>query len=128
MHQPFPYIMGAIKTQVEPKSSFKSCLSFNVWFVFLIHTYIKKCSHKYDKETFRFQKQKGLRVFFFFSLLILLFSLLLAVKKVTFLPLHQRGLTHQCYNKTVTLLVAHVVTCMRVDCVFNTYLGKASKQ
>lgn len=64
MHQPFPYIMGAIKTQVEPKSSFKSCLSFNVWFVFLIHTYIKKCSHKYDKETFRFQKQKGLKSFF----------------------------------------------------------------
>lgn len=51
-----------------------------------------------------------------------------AWQKVTFLPLRQRGLTHQCYNKTVTLLVAHVVTCMRVDCVFNTYLGKASKQ
>lgn len=80
MHQPFPYIMGAIKTQVEPKSSFKSCLSFNVWFVFLIH--------KYDKETFRFQKQKGLRVFFFFSLLILLFSLLLAVKQLPDRKLH----------------------------------------
>lgn len=88
MHQPFPYIMGAIKTQVEPKSSFKSCLSFNVWFVFLIHTYIKKCSHKYGKETFRFQKQKGLRVFFFFSLLILLFSLLLAVKQLPDRKLH----------------------------------------
>lgn len=62
MHQPFPYIMGAIKTKVEPKSSFKSCLSFNFFFFFNTHIH-----HKYDKETFRFQKQKGLELRVFSS-------------------------------------------------------------